>query len=171
MSSPTSSNPNHARLLGEVVIAWSNVTDCLEELFAHLSDIDDAFVLGVFVEKIRDGQLDEVVDSLAARAEDPTRDAIRTWIKRLKAARKQRNEYLHGVYKPFQHSDGEQHLYVLGRRALNRQNGTAEPSINKLLSANLSALHHELVEIHALYERLRQDHFPYPVRQPDAPLS
>jgi hypothetical protein len=157
--------------LGEVVIAWSNVTDCLEELFAHLSDIDNAFVLGVFVEKIRDGQLDEVVGSLAARTDDPTRDAIRTWIKRLKTARKQRNEYLHGVYKPFQHSDGEHHLYLLGRRALNRQNGTAEPNISKLLSANLSALHSELMEIQVLYERLQREHFPYRVRQDPDPLA
>lgn len=163
-SSPSGST--HARLLGQVVIAWSNVTDCLEELFAHLAEIDDAFVLGVFVEKIRDGQLDEVVSSLAARTEDPTRDAIRAWIKRLKAARKQRNEYLHGVYMPLKHSDGEQHLYLLGRRALNRQNGTAQPSINKLLSANLGALNSELLEIRDLYERLQREHFPYPVRRP-----
>lgn len=165
----TASQPfgsTHAYLLGEVVIAWSGVTDCLEELFAHLADIDDAFVLGVFVEKIRDGQLDEVVSSLAARTEDPTRDAIRAWIKQVKAARKQRNEYLHGVYMPLQHGDGEQHLYLLGRRALDRQNGTAEPSINKLLSANLSALAGELLAIRELYERLQRDHFPYRVRRP-----
>lgn len=161
MTSSRPSGPSHARLLGEVVIAWSNVTDCLEELFAHLADIDDAFVLGVFVEKIRDGQLDEVVSSLAARAEAPARDAIRAWIKRLKAARKQRNDYLHSVYMPMQHSDGEQHLFLLGRRVLNRQNGTAEPNINKLLSANLTALKDELLEIRNLYERLRGDHFPY----------
>lgn len=166
MTSSQPSGPTHAGLLGEVVIAWSNVTDCLEELFAHLADIDDAFVLGVFVEKIRDGQLDDVVSSLAARADDRPRDAVRAWIKRLKAARKQRNEYLHGVYMPLQHSDGEMHLYLLGRRALNRQNGTAEPSINKLLSANLSALHDELVEIRIQYEQLQREHFPYPVRRP-----
>lgn len=145
---------------------WSTVTDCLEELFAHLADIDDAFVLGVFVEKIRDGQLDDVVSSLAARTEDPTRDAIRAWIWQLKAARKQRNEYLHGVYMPMRHSDGEQHLHVLGRRVLDRQNGTAQPSITKLLSADLGSLRDDLVGIRDLYEQLRREHFPYVIRRP-----
>lgn len=102
---PPQYSARHARLLGEVVIAWSNVTDYLEELFAHLADIDDMFVLSVFVEKIRDGQLDDVVSSLAARTEDSTRDAIREWIRRVRAARTQRNEYIHSVYYPLQHSD------------------------------------------------------------------
>jgi hypothetical protein len=161
MTASQDSNPAHARLLGEVVIAWSNVSHCMEELFTYLADLDDAFVVGVFVEKVRDGQLDEVVSSLAARLETNLRDEIREWIKRVKIARKLRNEYLNGVYMPVQHQDGERHLYLLGRRVLDRQNGTAEPNLNKLLSDNLGAFHEELVELHRSYDRLLADHFPF----------
>jgi hypothetical protein len=152
-------------MLGEVIIAWSNVSGCLEELFTYLADLDNAFVVGVFLEKIRDGQLDEVVTSLAARLEDGPRDAIREWVKLVRAARRQRNDYLHGVYMPLQHADGEEHLYLLGRRALDRQNGTAQPKMTKLLSANLTTLHGELLEIQQAFERVMDDHYPFRVRR------
>lgn len=161
-----SSHPEHARLLGDLVIRWSAVTDCLEELFAHLADIDDAFVLGVFVEKIRDGQMDDVVSSLAGRTEEGTRDSIRPWVAQVRAARKKRNNYLHSVYTPIEHSDGQSHLYVVGRRVLDRQNGTARPNLDKLMSANLHDFESDLVEIVERYEQLRADHFPYAVRRP-----
>lgn len=100
MTSRPGPHSAHAQILGEVIIPWSSVSQCLEQLFTYLADRDDAFVVGVFVEKIRDGQLDEVVSSLAAQAMDDPRDAIRDWVARVKAARKIRNEYLHGVYLP-----------------------------------------------------------------------
>lgn len=158
------SNPTHAKLLGELVIAWSNVSRCLEDLFIYLADIDDAYVAGVFVEKIRDGQLDEVVSSLAAQLETSARDAIRAWIKRVKVARKKRNEYLHGVYVPMEHNDGALHLYLLAKRVLDRQSGTAQPNLNKLRSDNLRTFHVEIEEIQQSYERLLKDHFPFELR-------
>lgn len=160
MNASQVSNPTHARLLGEAVIAWSNVSNCMEELFTYLAELDDAFVIGVFVEKIRDGQLDDVVSSLAGRLEDPERDAIREWVKRVKAARKHRNEYLHAVYMPMEHQNGEQHLYLLGRRILDRQHGTAEPNLNKLLSANLRSFHGEVAELLRSFDQLLNDCFP-----------
>jgi len=165
MPSSQLSNPTHAQQLGEVIIAWSRVSDCLERLFIDLANLDNAFVVGVFIEKIRDGQLDDVVSSLAARLEHRPRDAIRTWITSVKGARKQRNEYLHSVYLPMQHADGDEHLYLLGKRTLNRKNGIAEPNLTKLRSANLETLHNELAQIRGSYEGLLRDHFPYAVRQ------
>lgn len=148
-----------------MVIRWSAVTDCLEELFAHLAEIDNAFVLGVFVEKIRDGQLDDVVSSLAGRTEEGTRDSIRHWVAQVRAARKKRNGYLHSVYTPLEHSDGQSHLYVVGRRVLDRENGTARPNLDKLMSEDLREFGANLLEIVERYELLRADHFPYSVRQ------
>lgn len=165
MTSPLSPHSAHAQALGEVIIAWSNVSECLEQLFTYLADLDDAFVVGVFVEKIRDGQLDEVVSSLAAQVEDGPRGAIREWVARVKAARKIRNEYLHGVYLPMQHSDGVEHLYVLGRRGLDRANGVAAPNLTKLLSANLTSFRDELLDIERSYEQLLDDYFPFPTRR------
>ena len=163
---PTSiSNPIHEQQLGAIVIAWSGVADCLEQLFAHVADLDDAFVVGVFVEKIRDGQLDEVVKSLAAQLEDAPRDAIRLWTRSVTVARKARNRYLHSVYLPMEHSDGESHLYVLGRRVLDRTNGTAGPDLTKLLSADLEAFALDLRDIQSSYAQLVRDHFPYAKRQ------
>jgi hypothetical protein len=147
-----------------MIIAWSNVTDRVERLFIDLADLDDPFVVGVFVEKIRDGQLDEVVSSLAARLEDTAREAIRNWIKRVKKARKQRNEYLHGVYLPQRHADGMEHLYVSGRRVLDRRNATASPVLTKLLSSNLNTLHDELLDLQRDHDEFREDLFPFRVR-------
>ncbi|KJQ54391.1 hypothetical protein [Microbacterium sp. SA39] len=159
------SHSDHARQLGEVIIAWSNVTDRVERLFIDLADLNDPFVVGVFVEKIRDGQLDEVVHSLAAKLEDSPRDAIRDWIRRVRSARKQRNEYLHGVYLPQRHSDGQEHLYLLGRRVLDRNNATATPAMTKLLSSNLIQLHQELLDLQRRHDELVKEHFPWPVRR------
>lgn len=165
MNSPLRQHSAHARTLGEVIIAWSSASRCLEQLFTYLADLDNAFVVGVFVEKIRDGQLDEVVSSLAAQVEDDPRDAIREWIARVKAARKIRNEYLHGVYLPMQHTDGVEHLYVLGRRGLDRASGVAEPNLTKLLSANLTSFRDDLLDIERSYQKLLDDHFPFPTRR------
>ncbi|HCS59915.1 MAG TPA: hypothetical protein DIW46_00740 [Microbacterium sp.] len=151
-----------------MIIAWSNVTACVEQLLIDLTDLDDAFIVGVFVEKIRDGQLDEVVHSLAARLEDGPRDAIRNWISRVKSARKQRNEYLHSVYLPRQHSDGQEHLYMLGKRVLDRTNATAAPAMTKLLSSNLNALHKELLDLQQSHEDLLDEYRPFPVRRSEA---
>lgn len=164
MASSQTSHPDHARQLGEVIIAWSNVTDRVERLFIDLADLDDPFVVGVFVEKIRDSQLDEVVHSLAAQLEDGPRDAIRGWIKRVKSARKQRNEYLHGMYLPQQHSDGQEHLYLLGRRVLDRDNATATPAMTKLLSSNLIRLHQELLDLQSRHDEILKEYLPFPVR-------
>lgn len=165
MTSRPGPHSAHAQILGEVIIAWSSVSQCLEQLFTYLADLDDAFVVGVFVEKIRDGQLDEVVSSLAAQAMDDPRDAIRDWVARVKAARKIRNEYLHGVYLPMPHGDGVEHLYVLGRRGLDRANGIAAPNLTKLLSADLISFRDELLDIERGYEQLLADHFPIPTRR------
>ena len=165
MSEMRSTHPVHAELLGAVIIAWSNVSHCLEELFTHLADLDDAFVTGVFIEKIRDAQLDDVVSSLAGRLEEDSRDAVRDWIREVKKVRVQRNRYLHGVYLPFRHSDGVDHLYVLGKRALDRSTGTARPELSKLLSIELADLRDQMLEIRNRYDRLLDEHFPFPVRQ------
>ncbi len=122
-------------------------------------------MVGVFVEKIRDGQLDDVVKSLADQLEDRPRDSIRGWIASVGAARKKRNHYLHSVYLPLQHSDGEDHLYVVGRRILDRSNGTAVPDLTKLLSTNLETFADELRDLQSSYDEDVHDCFPYLKRQ------
>lgn len=165
------SNPTNEQQLGAIVIAWSGVSDRLEQLFIHLADLDDAFVVGVFVEKIRDAQLDDVVKSLAAQLEEGPRAAIRGWLANVASARKKRNLYLHGIYFPVRHSDGLEHLYLAGRRVLDRTNGTATPDHSKLLVVDLDKFILELQSLLSSYEELVREHFPYAKRRAPDPVA
>lgn len=167
MNASTNRDPEHARLLGEAIIAWSNVSDRLEKLFVALTDLDDAYVIGVFVKRIKDAQMDDVVNLLAGRLEEPARDAIREWIKRVGAARKKRNLYLHSTYMPIEHSDGQRHLYLLGQSVLHRDTGRAEPNINKLLSRDMNEFSSEALALQEAFDQLLEDHYPFPVRATD----
>jgi hypothetical protein len=158
------SDPSHARLLGEAIIAWSNVSERLENLFVVLSDLDDPFVVGVFLRQIKDAQMDDVVSVLAGQLEPSARDAIRAWIKRLGAARKHRNTYLHSIYTPIEYPDGERHLYLLGQRVLHRDTGIAEPNIDKLLSRDLKSFCEEAHAIQLAYDELLDNHYPFQLR-------
>lgn len=164
MNAPEGPNPEHARLLGEAIIAWSNVTERLENLFAVLADLDDPYVVGVFVKRIKDAQMDDVVSLLAGQLREPARDAIRTWIKRVGEARKQRNIYLHSIYMPFEHSDGRRHFYLLGQRVLHRDTGIAEPRLEKLFSRDLIAFRDEALAIQRSHDQLLVDHYPFGTR-------
>ena len=167
MNLPVGLDPQHARLLGEAIVAWSNVSERLENLFVALAGLDDPFVVGVFLRRIKDAQMDDVVSLLAGQLDPSARDAIRAWIKRLGEARKQRNIYLHGIYTPIEHSDGVRHLYLLGQRVLHRDTGIAEPNIDKLLSRDLVAFREESHAIQLAYDELLDAHYPFLVRTTD----
>ena len=161
MTVSSDSNPEHARLLGEAIIAWSNVSERLESLFVALANLDDPYVIGVFLKRIKDAQMDDVVSLLAGQLNAPARDAIRVWIKRVGEARKQRNAYLHSIYTPVEHSDGQHHLYLLGQRVLHRDTGLAEPRIDKLLSSDLIDFLNEALAIQQSYDDLLDSHSPF----------
>lgn len=154
-------DPEHARLLGEAIIAWSNVSERVEDLFVMLANLDDPYVVGVFVKRIKDAQMDDVVGLLAGQVEAQARDAIRAWIKRVGEARKQRNVYLHSIYTPLEHSDGRSHLYLLGQRVIHRETGLAEPRLDKLLSRDLIEFRDEALAIQRSYDQLLNEHLPF----------
>lgn len=143
----------HAQLLGEIVIEWSRVTQLLQEMFAQLAGLDDAFVFGVFTEKVKDGQLDDLVRSLAGQCTPLKRDRIHAWIAKVKSAREKRNQYLHVAYMEIPSADGDLRLHM-HRRVLDRPNGMAHPEFTKLMRADLEAFRDELVTIQQEFDQL-----------------
>lgn len=136
----------HAQLLGEIVMEWSKVTPLLEELFAQLAGLDDSYVFRVLLERIRDGQLDEICMTLSGRLVDEQKEAVAEWLRLVRSARAKRNEYLHSVYLPASH-DGELHTHLLGRARLDHENGIATPRLTKLTRADLTSFRDSVHDI------------------------
>ena len=154
-------DPEHSRLLGEAIIAWSKVSEKMETLFVDLANLDDPYVVGVFVKRIRDAQLDEVVHDLAGQLEAAESQAIRSWVREVGKVRKLRNAYLHSVFSPIRHSDGRTHLYLQGQRLLNREDGTATTRIDKLLSRDLLEFASQALSLQQSFDELRARYRPF----------
>lgn len=150
----TSANPTptHAQLLGEIIMEWSKVAPLLEALLSQLAGLDDPYVRRVLLERIRDGQLDQVCRALSRRLIPEQKHQVMEWLDLVKRARSKRNDYMHGVFLQYSRvGDGEFQTEVLGRDRLDHENGIAEPRLTTLTHADLTEFRDMVMRIQSTF--------------------